>query len=89
MCRRMCAVFLLLAMLLTPQAAFAWGDTGHMVVAYIAYERLHPKAAARVDELVKWIAAKYTFTDEKIPAFDACAFEFEINASVSSSSTKN
>jgi hypothetical protein len=65
MCRRICAGLLLLVMLLTPQAAFAWGDTGHMVVAYIAYERLNPKAAARVDELVKLIAAKYTFKDKK------------------------
>ncbi|HEV2801309.1 MAG TPA: S1/P1 nuclease [Pyrinomonadaceae bacterium] len=68
MCKRTCVVFLLCAMLVTPQAAFAWGDTGHMVVAYIAYEKLNqsnPKAAARVDELVKLIAANYSFENKQ------------------------
>lgn len=32
--------------------AFAWHDTGHMIVAQIAYLRLRPAAKARVDELL-------------------------------------
>ena len=33
-------------------SAFAWHDTGHMLVAQIAYLRLSPTAKARVDELL-------------------------------------
>ncbi|HEV2859686.1 MAG TPA: S1/P1 nuclease [Pyrinomonadaceae bacterium] len=45
-------VFMLAALLLIPQAsAFAWHDTGHMLVAQIAYLRLTPAAKARVDKL--------------------------------------
>jgi hypothetical protein len=32
--------------------AFAWHDTGHMLVAQIAYQRLSPTAKARVDALL-------------------------------------
>ena len=45
--------FLLLAVLLFSQTpAFAWHDTGHMVVAQIAYLRLSPAAKAQVDKLL-------------------------------------
>jgi hypothetical protein len=41
------------ALLVTAQAsAFAWHDTGHMVVAQVAYLRLTPAAKARVDALL-------------------------------------
>ncbi len=36
----------------TRDVAFAWHDTGHMVVAQIAYLRLSPTAKARVDALL-------------------------------------
>jgi hypothetical protein len=36
----------------TSENAFAWHDTGHMVVAQIAYLRLTPAARARVDSLL-------------------------------------
>jgi hypothetical protein len=43
----------LIFVLLTSQsAALAWDDTGHMVVAYIAYSKLTPAAKARVDKLL-------------------------------------
>lgn len=43
----------LIAALLTSQtAALAWDDTGHMVVAHIAYGRLSPAARARIDKLL-------------------------------------
>ncbi|HYO62627.1 MAG TPA: S1/P1 nuclease [Pyrinomonadaceae bacterium] len=43
---------LLAAALCVPQvAAFAWGDTGHMVVGHIAHSRLDKDAAERVAEL--------------------------------------
>lgn len=31
-----------------PQVAYAWNETGHRVVAYIAYTHLTPKAQRRV-----------------------------------------
>src|SRR5689334_22261264 len=43
---------ILLALLLAMQtSAFAWHDTGHMLVAQIAYLRLTPTAKAKVDTL--------------------------------------
>jgi S1/P1 Nuclease len=40
------------AMLLSQASAFAWDDTGHMVVAQVAYSRLNEKAKARVDKML-------------------------------------
>lgn len=46
-------VFVAFALLLAaPAAAFAWHDTGHMIVAQVAYLRLTPAAKARVDALL-------------------------------------
>jgi hypothetical protein len=51
--RLICRVFITLALLLTTQtAALAWHDTGHMIVAQVAYLRLTPAAKARVDSLL-------------------------------------
>lgn len=36
--------------------AFAWWDTGHMLVAQIAYDRLSPRAKAEVDRLLAFDA---------------------------------
>jgi len=47
--RVFCTCALLLA---APASAFAWHDTGHMVVAQVAYLRLTPAAKARVDSLL-------------------------------------
>src|ERR687889_2787318 len=35
-----------------PASALAWHDTGHMIVAQVAYLRLTPAAKARVDSLL-------------------------------------
>jgi S1/P1 Nuclease len=46
-------VFIICALLLAaPSSALAWHDTGHMVVAQVAYLRLTPAAKARVDSLL-------------------------------------
>src|SRR4028118_1366347 len=43
----------LVALLLVAQTpAFAWHDTGHMLVAQIAYLNLSPAAKSRVDKLL-------------------------------------
>jgi hypothetical protein len=39
-------------LLAAPASALAWHDTGHMVVAQVAYLRLTPAAKARVDSLL-------------------------------------
>jgi len=50
--RLICRVFIALALLLTTQtSALAWHDTGHMIVAQVAYLRLTPAAKAKVDSL--------------------------------------
>jgi S1/P1 Nuclease len=63
--KKITSLLFALALLLTQTPAFAWGDTGHMVVAQIAYSRLNPTAAARVAELVKLVRANYSFKDKK------------------------
>ncbi|MCA1635872.1 MAG: hypothetical protein LC802_19825 [Acidobacteria bacterium] len=51
--------FTLVLFLLLPQgAAFAWHDTGHMIVAQVAYLRLSPAAKERVDKLLVTPAGK-------------------------------
>ena len=40
-----------LALLLAPVRTLAWNEPAHLVIAHIAYSRLNPVAAARVDEL--------------------------------------
>ncbi len=51
--RSTCRVFITLALLASmPASALAWHDTGHMIVAQVAYLRLTPVAKARVDGLL-------------------------------------
>jgi hypothetical protein len=46
-------VFIICALLLAaPASAYAWHDTGHMIVAQVAYLRLTPAAKAKVDSLL-------------------------------------
>ncbi len=44
--------FALLFVILFTVPAYGWSDTGHMAVAYVAYQRLTPQTRARVDHLV-------------------------------------
>jgi S1/P1 Nuclease len=64
MTRKIISLLFALSLLFSQTPAYAWGDTGHMVVAQIAYSRLNPTAAARVAELVKLIRANYSFKDQ-------------------------
>ena len=51
--RLICRAFIILALLASmPASALAWHDTGHMIVAQVAYLRLTPAAKARVDGLL-------------------------------------
>ena len=46
-------LFIAVALVLTTQVrALAWHDTGHMIVAQVAYLRLSPAAKAKVDSLL-------------------------------------
>ena len=49
---RLTISLLLLTFICAPNL-YAWSDTGHMAVAYIAYENLNPETRARVDALVR------------------------------------
>ena len=51
--RRTFAVAAIFGGLLSTSPVQAWNDTGHMVVAYIAYQNLTQTTRARVDELLK------------------------------------
>ena len=39
-------------MLCTPLTSLGWGAGGHMIVAFIAFKRLNPKAKAKANELL-------------------------------------
>ncbi len=54
---------LLLTLIALAGSASAWIDTGHMVVASIAYRNLTPKVRQRAEELLKFVA------DEKSNTF--------------------
>jgi hypothetical protein len=45
-----------LLVLTTPRAALAWGDKGHEIVAWIAYQSLTPSARQQVDALLQHLA---------------------------------
>ena len=47
------AIGLLGFMLCTPSHSLGWGAGGHMMVAYIAYQRLNPRAKTQVDKLLE------------------------------------
>ncbi|MBC7931962.1 MAG: S1/P1 nuclease [Rubrivivax sp.] len=50
---KICKGFLLFLLILSaPKIALAWHDTGHMLVAQIAYMKLTPEAKAKVDSLL-------------------------------------
>ena len=58
----------LLCLALLPVSTFAWSATGHMSVAQIAYERLHPAAKKHVDRLIS-IEAR----DDVIDSIEMCS----------------
>lgn len=51
--RRRVSAFVLASLLLAPSAdCLAWGAGGHMMTAYIAFQRLNSKAKAEVNRLL-------------------------------------
>jgi hypothetical protein len=50
--QRLLQLGLLLPLLLAPAAALGWGKGGHMMTAYIAYERLGPRAKVQAARLL-------------------------------------
>ena len=63
---RITALTLLLVVLLSVPA-YGWSDTGHMAVAFVAYQRLKPQTRARVDALVK-LNPNFGLFSSKVPA---------------------
>lgn len=53
---------------LMAQPALAWWDTGHMVTAQIAYERLQPALRKEADRLIQVLAAAEPATKDFVPA---------------------
>ncbi|MGQ4808269.1 hypothetical protein NKDENANG_01650 [Candidatus Entotheonellaceae bacterium PAL068K] len=58
----------LLCLALLPVSTFAWSATGHMSVAQIAYERLHPAAKKQVDRLINVLAPFDPKVNHFVPA---------------------
>lgn len=58
----------LLGAILLPAAAQAWGPTGHMITAQIAYDRLQPETRAEVDRLIAVLADEEPKIGHFVPA---------------------
>lgn len=48
-------------------SSYGWSDTGHMAVAFVAYQNLNPQARARVDALVR-LNPRFSIWSGMIPA---------------------
>lgn len=69
-------VFIISSLLIcSHSAAFAWHDTGHMVVAQIAYLRLAPAAKAKVDQLLVTPPGKRPLIHYCVQPYDLAACE--------------
>lgn len=62
----------LLLVLLFSVPAYSWSDTGHMAVAFLAYQRLTPQTRARVNALVR-LNPRYNAWLNRIPAGTSAA----------------
>lgn len=92
-----CLVFVLI--FFVQQSGFAWGNNGHILVAKIAYEQMHPQTRAAVDRLNQVTANNYPRTkgfvrssiwadwikSDGVDAFDSWHF---INLTYSADGTK-
>ena len=58
--------FCLLTIFVFAVPAYSWSDTGHMAVAYVAYNRLTPQTRARVDALVR-LNPRFNVWNSSIP----------------------
>lgn len=61
--------FLLMVCLITPQAMFAWGNTGHEAVAAVAWKSMTPEAKARALALIKQVPALHSPSGKTVPGF--------------------
>ena len=68
---RICIVALLLVLVVSVPS-YGWSDTGHMAVAFVAYQRLTPQARARVDALVR-LNPRFSIFNSMIPAGTSAA----------------
>lgn len=57
----------LILMLVCSASSYGWSDTGHMAVAFVAYQQLTPQGRARVDALVR-LNPRFTLWNNSIPA---------------------
>ena len=57
------ALLLVAILLVTPNSAHAWGETGHRVVCQIAYDELSPEARHEVDRLLRLDPGLDNFAD--------------------------
>lgn len=75
-------IYILLALLLPAQKCFAWGNAGHEIVAYIAYENLDAPTQKRLDALVKLNPCYATWSSEvkTLPAADQSVALFMLAA---------
>jgi hypothetical protein len=51
--RKLCAFAVLIGVMWSTNPVQAWNSTGHMIVAYIAYQNLTPRTRARVSALLR------------------------------------
>lgn len=66
--KRLFIILTTLLILSSPTPAFAWWDTGHMIVAQIAYDNLTPQAKAEAKRLINHMAKAEPPVDHFVPA---------------------
>lgn len=64
--KKTAAVFACFSLIWLARPAYAWWDSGHMLVAYIAYQKLTPETKGRVDALLR-LNPQYSRWVEGVP----------------------
>src|SRR5256885_1045514 len=64
--RRIATAWLAVFLLMLQGQARAWGPGGHMIVAFIAHERLNPKSKAEADRLIALKIAPTAITSKSL-----------------------
>jgi hypothetical protein len=62
--------WLMVLLLVSPREAYAWGNTGHEAVAYIAWQQMKPSVQTRALQLLKLVPTLHSPDNKKsIPGF--------------------
>ncbi len=61
---------LISACLVVPSQLWAWGNTGHEAVAYVAWQQMKPATRTRILELLKHVPALHPTSTKSVPGYN-------------------